>query len=287
MHDPRIGRFFAIDPLASKYPHNSPYAFSENSTIAFVELEGLERISFTLKFDKDGKPVFRKFKTKENGTFEFGVVITITANGKKYIIKGEPEFLDRWTNSRSNFHKWKNGDFYLREGFIDNDHPGELKLVPVTMEGFERAFRSTDGDNDASDEFTSSLLTASLFAATMELSNMAAVNVFAVRNARSYYHNAQTRSGKNTPKKVTWKEHGYKYEVRTHPAEEKYGKSGDIFRVSRQKRGEGKEYIDEDGVWHHESTLKPGGKRGGQPNANYNEEAAKSTHIEVKKNGDN
>jgi len=43
MHDPRVGRFFAVDPLAPQYPHNSPYAFSENSTIAFVELEGLER----------------------------------------------------------------------------------------------------------------------------------------------------------------------------------------------------------------------------------------------------
>lgn len=42
MHDPRIGRFFAIDPLAPKYPYNSPYAFSENSTIRFGELEGLE-----------------------------------------------------------------------------------------------------------------------------------------------------------------------------------------------------------------------------------------------------
>jgi hypothetical protein len=43
MNDPRLGRFFAIDPLASKYPYNSPYAFSENSTIAFIELEGLEK----------------------------------------------------------------------------------------------------------------------------------------------------------------------------------------------------------------------------------------------------
>jgi RHS repeat-associated protein len=42
MHDPRIGRFFAIDPLADKYPHNSPYAFSENKVIAWGELEGLE-----------------------------------------------------------------------------------------------------------------------------------------------------------------------------------------------------------------------------------------------------
>ena len=46
MHDPRIGRFFAVDPLASKFPHNSSYAFSENSVIGFVELEGLEKVYF-------------------------------------------------------------------------------------------------------------------------------------------------------------------------------------------------------------------------------------------------
>ncbi len=44
MHDPRLGRFFAVDPLAAKYPHNSPYAFSENKLIAWVELEGLEAV---------------------------------------------------------------------------------------------------------------------------------------------------------------------------------------------------------------------------------------------------
>jgi RHS repeat-associated protein len=43
MHDPRLGRFFAVDPLASKYPHNSTYAFSENDVICHVELEGLEK----------------------------------------------------------------------------------------------------------------------------------------------------------------------------------------------------------------------------------------------------
>jgi RHS repeat-associated protein len=42
MHDPRIGRFFAIDPLAGKYPWNSVYAFSENRVIDAIELEGLE-----------------------------------------------------------------------------------------------------------------------------------------------------------------------------------------------------------------------------------------------------
>lgn len=42
MHDPRIGRFFAVDPLAPKYPHNSPYAFSENVVVHGREIEGLE-----------------------------------------------------------------------------------------------------------------------------------------------------------------------------------------------------------------------------------------------------
>lgn len=44
MYDPRIGRFFAVDPLTEKYPYNSPYAFSENRVIDAVELEGLELV---------------------------------------------------------------------------------------------------------------------------------------------------------------------------------------------------------------------------------------------------
>ena len=42
MHDPRVERFFARDPIFNSYPWNSPYAFSENRVIDGVELEGLE-----------------------------------------------------------------------------------------------------------------------------------------------------------------------------------------------------------------------------------------------------
>ena len=42
MHDPRVGRFLSIDPLAFLFPWNSPYAFSENRVLDMVELEGLE-----------------------------------------------------------------------------------------------------------------------------------------------------------------------------------------------------------------------------------------------------
>ena len=54
MHDPRIGRFFAVDPLAPKYAYNSPYAFSENSMIAFIELEGLEKITHIYNWNPEG-----------------------------------------------------------------------------------------------------------------------------------------------------------------------------------------------------------------------------------------
>lgn len=43
--DDQIGRFWSVDPLASKYPYNSVYAFSEDKVTGDVELEGLESIS--------------------------------------------------------------------------------------------------------------------------------------------------------------------------------------------------------------------------------------------------
>ena len=45
MHDPRVGRFFATDPLTADYPHYTPYSFSGNKVIAFTELEGMEEFS--------------------------------------------------------------------------------------------------------------------------------------------------------------------------------------------------------------------------------------------------
>jgi RHS repeat-associated protein len=48
MHDPRVGRFFAVDPLTKKYPFYSPYQFSGNRVLDAIELEGLEE-SFEIR----------------------------------------------------------------------------------------------------------------------------------------------------------------------------------------------------------------------------------------------
>lgn len=55
MHDPRVGRFLSIDPLAGKYAHQSPYAFSSNRVIDRVEMEGLEDGKFDATFRNNWK----------------------------------------------------------------------------------------------------------------------------------------------------------------------------------------------------------------------------------------
>ena len=62
MHDPRVGRFFAVDPLFKQYAYNSPYAFSENDVISSIELEGLEK--YTIHYTvRNGKDVILKTET--------------------------------------------------------------------------------------------------------------------------------------------------------------------------------------------------------------------------------
>jgi len=66
MHDPRVGRFFAIDPLEEEYPYYSPYQFSGNRVIDAIELEGAEPllaakflINYTVEATTDNEAVFR------------------------------------------------------------------------------------------------------------------------------------------------------------------------------------------------------------------------------------
>jgi RHS repeat-associated protein len=48
-HDPQIGRFLQIDPLAPQYVHNSTYAYAENDVIRAIDLEGLEKYIVTFR----------------------------------------------------------------------------------------------------------------------------------------------------------------------------------------------------------------------------------------------
>ncbi|MDD2982848.1 MAG: RHS repeat-associated core domain-containing protein [Crocinitomicaceae bacterium] len=63
MYDSRLGRFFAVDPLASKFPSISPYAFCIDNPIYFVDPDGRAPVDWYVNhstgeytwFDGNGK----------------------------------------------------------------------------------------------------------------------------------------------------------------------------------------------------------------------------------------
>lgn len=49
-YDPQIGRFFRIDPLASKYTYLTPYQYASNNPITNIDIDGLEGMFFMKMF---------------------------------------------------------------------------------------------------------------------------------------------------------------------------------------------------------------------------------------------
>ena len=88
MHDPRIGRFFAVDPLAGKYPKWTPYAFSGNQVIASRELEGLEPDIDIMEADPN-----KTYQAKSNASGSVNAIlnwtINVSSNGSRNWVPGD------------------------------------------------------------------------------------------------------------------------------------------------------------------------------------------------------
>jgi RHS repeat-associated protein len=294
MHDVRIGRFFSIDPLAAKYPYNSPYAFSENRVIDGIELEGLEFITEKLK------------NLAENGT-----LISKPTKITTYSIQFKTKYSIFGTNLQ--VYEVKNSYKEVSTETIENG-PGEdlivynIKYTKTTSPWVqqEKSITITGTEDELIDVHREAILYVNkenesdwfrqnesawrgLFQGTISgIWTKLAYNQV-MRNPKTYLDKALRRQGlKKAPEgfKEQWSEGDYYYEVRIHKADAQYGKNGLIYRVARSKRGYdsngqgyGWEYIDKQGNWYSTSTLKPG--KGGFVNPNYNEQAAKDTHIPI------
>lgn len=90
MHDSRLGRFFATDPLESEYSFYTPYQFSGNKVIAFIELEGLE------EFGAVAEEVITKTGTVLTNSY-------VNANGTTLALEGTEISLE----TAKNVHRFK------------------------------------------------------------------------------------------------------------------------------------------------------------------------------------
>lgn len=97
IHDPAIGRFWQIDPLAESFYYNSTYAFAENKVISNFELEGLEAVSVHLRafapfksfgggFSGDGAD--RGFTTSQSATSRIKQSVNIDFNQSTPTVSG-------------------------------------------------------------------------------------------------------------------------------------------------------------------------------------------------------
>ncbi len=153
-YDPAIGRFFNVDPLASEFVYNSPYAFAENRVINGVELEGLEWENFMSGFEKPKNLTLKPVPSGKGVQHQsYNVVV---ANPKKALSDLRSTFREKpqdvLSNSKAEFqpvdgngNKLKNAN--LQEGsFIEIGIFGLLNNSTVKVTGeesTENSFSST------------------------------------------------------------------------------------------------------------------------------------------------
>ena len=90
MHDTRIGRFWSVDPLAGKFPWNSPYAFAVNSPVGYMEFEGLEKVRFGSKVEiftgmtkEQVKTTLKKYYNYHHGNISVSEIMS-SANDNEF-----------------------------------------------------------------------------------------------------------------------------------------------------------------------------------------------------------
>ncbi len=150
MHDPRIGRFFATDPLEPEYPWYSPYQFNGNKPIAFGEVEGLEEgwvIQGEKIFKVEGptEQVANSFTTQENAEFamsqgfkspaEIGEFLELQSLKARFFASGPPKgdipmIYDAGLEATMNKYRHANPGMTIARGLIDGAGAAPEVILP-------------------------------------------------------------------------------------------------------------------------------------------------------------
>jgi hypothetical protein len=98
-----VSRWWSIDPLAGKFPEQSPYVFSNNNPILFIDPDGMAAIPYTIKnrlsatqraylnnvalpASKTLSNLYNKIDKGQHKDFFVTMVSTAPSNGSRYIV---------------------------------------------------------------------------------------------------------------------------------------------------------------------------------------------------------
>lgn len=120
MYNPRIGRFFNVDPLTKSYPELTPYQFASNTPIQAMDLDGLEKVIYLINYTKEN--VTRsKIELSKAGPLGDGAAVQLTKNGATTNFYGEE------LKSVAEFTKAYEGDHNLTSYYVGKgDNKGNL-----------------------------------------------------------------------------------------------------------------------------------------------------------------
>jgi RHS repeat-associated protein len=131
MHDPRIGRFLSIDPLAQDFAWNSPYAFSENRVLDGIDFEGLEHLNNKYLIDRStgGKTqltVMDEYKQPGPGKHGWGIDARFYMKDEAGVIHEVPELRVFMPSDPPLFH-FGGGPLYVNGWEVPNSAPRAME----------------------------------------------------------------------------------------------------------------------------------------------------------------
>ncbi|MCB0401218.1 MAG: hypothetical protein KDD41_03985 [Flavobacteriales bacterium] len=136
VHDPRLGRFMSIDPLASKFPYMTPYQFAGNKPIWSREIEGLESAVDARK--NTNTYGFPERKEPFHGAFNFQHGFSTSGNAKTASLNGGitgsgvESYKHFWVPGATLNDGSKGAVFFQAPYQVQTNTPGNGQFVPNT-----------------------------------------------------------------------------------------------------------------------------------------------------------
>ncbi|MBK8721994.1 MAG: hypothetical protein IPL95_06855 [Saprospiraceae bacterium] len=151
IYDPRVGRFLSVDPLQKKYPDFSPYHFSGNNPILFVDFDGKD---FGVKIDHDAKTIIvvaNIYTTSKTG-YDQALISANTWNAKSATVDGytvtfEVKVMEACKSSRTDEEIIKIiPSIVNKKGKVDNEKLQTFKNKIINSDAFNKATSDDNGN---------------------------------------------------------------------------------------------------------------------------------------------